>query len=977
MKRRTFLKLAGMGSLSFAAGCSDPQKTLYSLVNAPDDMVVGKGTWYASTCRECPAGCGILAKNREGRVIKIEGNPLHPMNRGRICMRGQAALQAVFNPDRIRTPLMKEAGVFRPISFASAESLIRERTQGAVQRGRDRVRLVTECVGTTQLRLFTEALKSWRSGGPIVCEPFAYEALKTANKQVFQMDGLVSYRIENADVLLSFGADFLETWLSPVEYAIKFKAMHAYRNRQKGYFFHISPYQSLTAANADLWMSCNPGGETAIAMGLIREILADGRGKTIREFVRSSVLKAAQPYTRDRVMELGGISGEQFDGLKGRLLTAKSPLILGTGTGDTGGNALHTNMAVNLLNLFLDPELKNLDGLSRHHIEVAASRYDVIEFFSQVQDGTADVLILNNVNPVFQRPGGNRAAEALKRDSLFVVSFSNFMDETSEMADLIFPTRMPLESWDAYAGKKGFVSILQPASGRLTDAPHLGDVILDTAFAQTKPAGNYKSYLLADLTEAGHIQNPQDWVAAVRKGGFKTTPASAEVEWFVPYTVSDAFHTVTEPAGKNLMLVGAPSIRFFDGRGANRPWLVEIPDPITKVAWQTPVLVHPDTMASRGLDQGDVVTIQSKQGSLQATVYESEGVRPDVLMMSIGQGHSSYGRYAEDHGVNPTRLFPSDVCPLCGGPSFAIHPVSLHGTGQRRELAHTDGSRIQHGRKIAPSISFDNARRGKRDKADGLTMWDFPLTLPLPEGYDPKRDFYPPIQYKDYRWAMVVDLDRCIGCGACSAACYAENNVGVVGETQIINGREMSWLRVERYQDPDDMKKITFLPFMCQQCDNAPCEAVCPVYAPHHSKEGLNNQIYNRCIGTRFCSQNCPYKIRRFNWYTWQWPAPLQLQLNPDVTVRSKGVMEKCSFCIQRIKSGHDTAKNENRKIRDGEITPACVQTCPTDAFVFGNLLDRSSRVRRMVDDSRAYQVMGYLNVKPAVIYLKKVRHHV
>jgi molybdopterin-containing oxidoreductase family iron-sulfur binding subunit len=252
-------------------------------------------------------------------------------------------------------------------------------------------------------------------------------------------------------------------------------------------------------------------------------------------------------------------------------------------------------------------------------------------------------------------------------------------------------------------------------------------------------------------------------------------------------------------------------------------------------------------------------------------------------------------------------------------------------------------------------------------------MWDFPLVLPLPEGYDRKRDVYPPHDHHIYRWAMAVDLDRCIGCAACAAACYAENNVAVVGPDRIREGREMAWLSVERYLDEETMRKVTFLPMLCQHCDNAPCESVCPVYAPHHSKEGLNNQIYNRCIGTRFCSQNCPYKVRRFNWFDWKWPKPLNLQLNPDVTVRSKGVMEKCSFCIQRIKEAHGKAKDENREIRDGEVQPACVQTCPTGALVFGNLMDRTSRVRKQVEDARAYQVLGYLNTKPAVFYLKKV----
>jgi molybdopterin-containing oxidoreductase family iron-sulfur binding subunit len=220
---------------------------------------------------------------------------------------------------------------------------------------------------------------------------------------------------------------------------------------------------------------------------------------------------------------------------------------------------------------------------------------------------------------------------------------------------------------------------------------------------------------------------------------------------------------------------------------------------------------------------------------------------------------------------------------------------------------------------------------------------------------------------------MVVDLDRCIGCGACATACYAENNVGIVGVGRVLEGREMAWLSIERFHDPEHMEKIAFLPMLCQHCDNAPCESVCPVYAPHHSKEGLNNQIYNRCIGTRYCVQNCPYKVRRFNWFDWPWPEPTNLQLNPDVTVRSKGVMEKCSFCIQRIKTARNVAKNEKRMIRDGEVQPACVQTCPTEALVFGSLMDKSSRVRKLVDDPRAYQAMGYLNTKPAVIYLKKV----
>jgi len=430
---------------------------------------------------------------------------------------------------------------------------------------------------------------------------------------------------------------------------------------------------------------------------------------------------------------------------------------------------------------------------------------------------------------------------------------------------------------------------------------------------------------------------------------------------------------VHQPVVDELTCIAAPSIRFFDGRSANRPWLCEVPDPITRVAWQTPVLVNPRTLASEGLKQGDLVQIVSSWGQVEAPVYETMSVAPGVLTMSTGQGHKDFGRYAAGKGANPFRLPSPEPVEDTGGPQFLVTGVQIKKTGRSMKLAHTDGSRSAHDRKIAVTVPFDDLDNLKKGRKAGLTMWDFPLTLPLPEGYDPKRDFYPPHDHNGYRWSMIVDLDRCIGCGACAAACYAENNIGIVYEERILQGREMAWLSVERYEEARHPERITFLPLMCQHCDNAPCESVCPVYAPHHNKEGMNNQIYNRCIGTRFCSQNCPYKVRRFNWFTWEWPEPLQYQLNPNVTVRSKGVMEKCSFCIQRIKEAHGWAKNEKRGIRDGEIVPACVQTCPTDALVFGSLMDPNSRVRKMVGDPRAYQIMGYLNTKPGVIYLKKV----
>jgi molybdopterin-containing oxidoreductase family iron-sulfur binding subunit len=975
MDRRTFLKIAGMGSLAFAASCSpESDKKLFALVSAPADMVTGKSNWYASTCRECPAGCGLLASNREGRIIKLEGNPLHPVNKGALCMRGQAALQGLYHPQRLKAPLLKKDDQFQAISFSEARSILKKRF-ALLRSQSNKVRLLTETVGSNLLGLFDETQEYLSSEPPTVFEPFAYEALKTANSLVFGIDGLPSYRMDQADLLISFGADFLETWLSPVEYAWKFKAMHQLDGHHKNAFIHIGPYRSLTGVNADHWIACQPNSAHVIALGMLNHVLTSGIGSQLPGSLHQLLSDKLNSYTRDRVLQQANISATEYDHLLTRLDRARSPLILGPGTGDNGPHGLLTHVAVNCLNLSLDPNLKLLDFEHRHRVEMAAKRSEVQAFFKSCQRENIELLLINNTNPVYAMASGSGVAEVLSQKDLFVVCFSNFVDETTSMADLILPVRMPLETWDEYGGLQGITSTLQPTMGALTRAPHLGDVLLQTCFGSDQSTQTYKDRLIANLSRVRGIDNEFKWAQTLQQGGqFELSPKESSAQ---PVPDVDRFTellaNIPGPTSAGLTFQAQPSIRFFDGRGANRPWLCEIPDPLQRIAWQTPVAMHPETAKSKRILQEDIIDIQSKDGRLQAPVVVSELVAPGLLVMDMGQGHPEADPKAPRIGLDPLQLISGTAQPESGGMHLTTSSIEIQKTGHRMKLASTSGSRIQHGRTLALDMKLSDLKHDHAGHKIGLTMGHFPLTLPLEEGYDPKRDVYPPHAHDTYRWGMVVDLDRCIGCNACAAACYAENNIGIVGEERILEGREMGWMSVERYHDPDAMHKLTFLPMMCQHCDNAPCESVCPVYAPHHSKEGLNNQIYNRCIGTRYCVQNCPYKVRRFNWFTWQWPEPLNLQLNPDVTVRSKGVMEKCSFCIQRIKVAHNVAKNENRQIRDGEVKPACVQTCPTRALSFGNLMDLKSKVRRLTTDSRAYQALGYLNTKPAVIYLKKV----
>ena len=989
MKRRTFLKLAGLGSISFI-GCSpEPEKNLFALLHAPEDTVTGKAKWYASTCRECPAGCGILAKNRDGRIIKIEGNPLHPINQGKLCIRGQAGLQGLYHPDRIRTPLIKANDKWKPVSFDEANVLIASKAKQAAENGPNRVRMMTEIVGDSLLDLFKTTLKKWNSDGPLVFEPFAYESLRKANEMVFGIDGLASYKIEEADLLISFGADFLETWLSPVSYAGQFKKMHKEADGKKGFFFQVGPYRSLTGANADKWISCNPGSETIIALGLTREMLLQKESPVHSKTVLEKIRKICGPYTREIVVQRSGITQDDYATLVFRTAAAKKPLILGTSVATPGSGNLQTNIAVNFLNYLLDPHLQKIDFHQRHRIEIAAKGSDVEDFLDELIHAPSDLLLINNCNPAYSLAGNSQITEALKQERAYTVCFATVLDETTEFADLVYPVKHALETWDEYGGLSGLISINQPTMGNLTKAPGIGDFFLDMIRktgksanrdpkTQTHPQKNgMMTYLASRWQDSGVISHRVQWVKTIQYGGIFDRKVDVNPKKTVRFSraCEDLLTNFEYYPPAHSVFAAVPSIRFFDGRGANRSWLCEIPDPLTKIAWQTPVLVHPETSKAMGFHTSEVIAVKKGDQEVTAAVYETEDVRQGLFAMDIGQGHTAYGQYTQNLGENPHKLLSFETDAVSGASRFDVEGVDIRSLRHSQAFAHTDGSKDMLGRKIALSkwVHGGPEDTNEHEQADnGLSMTDFPLTLPLPEGYDPNRDFYTPHKHDTYRWSMVIDLDRCIGCGACAAACYAENNLSVTGLEQVLKGREMAWMSVERYQDMYKKENIIFLPMLCQHCDNAPCEAVCPVYAPHHSKEGLNNQIYNRCIGTRFCSQNCPYKVRRFNWLDTKRAESENLQLNPDVTVRSKGVMEKCSFCVQRIKDAHDIAKDENRQILDGEVVPACVQTCPTDALVFGNLMDPQSRVRQLVKDPRAYQVMGYLNTKPAVIYLKK-----
>jgi anaerobic selenocysteine-containing dehydrogenase/Fe-S-cluster-containing dehydrogenase component len=964
MNRRDFLKIIGIGGGTAAmVGCSaQPPETLIPYVVPPEEIIPGQATWYATVCRECPAGCGMLVKTMEGRAIKVEGNPDHPVNRGRLCARGQASLQGLYNPDRIRQPARKGPdGTWGSISWEEGEQLLAARLAGLKGQG-SRVAFVTPLLTGSLDRLIEAWLQALGGGRRLRYEAVSLESLREANRIAFGISAIPFYDLEQAELILSFGADFLETWLSPVEHARQFASTRTYRDGRMARFAYIGPRLSLTGANADEWIAARPGTEAFVALGMMHVILAEGLVTSVSASERPALQKLVAMWTPSAVADKAGVPADKIRVLARAFASSRSSLALADGRTSNGTD---TCLAVNLLNYVVG----NIGRTVRFGPTASAGQVstygEMRNLLEAMEAGQVSILLLSGVNPVFTLPEGERFRKALERVSL-VVSFASFPDETANASHLILPDHTFLESWGDYEPWEGVHGLQQPAMRPLYDTRALGDLILSLAkrigLQHQFPWEDASAHLRQQWKELHHQAKSGDdfetfWTGALLRGGLFQPPSSRSVR-LNPAALGRQFIAPAFVGGPDaLTLVPYASPVFYDGRTANRPWLQELPDALTEFVWDSWLDIHPDDARRLAVKAGDLLQVESPHGRMELPAHLSRGVRPGTVAVPLGQGHTTFGRYAEGRGANPIPLLSPEPEAFSAGLPWIATRVRVTPTGRRHPLVTTTGSDRSHDRHIIQTTTLADLQRDQHV-----------------EGRPHFLQMYPEHAHPVHRWGMAIDLNACIGCGACVAACYAENNIPVVGKEEVAKGREMSWIRIQRVDEGQSGHPAhRFLPMLCQQCDNAPCESVCPVYATYHNPAGLNVQVYNRCVGTRYCSNNCPYKVRRFNFWTAQWPEPLPLQLNPDVTVRTMGVMEKCTFCVQRIQAGTLQAKAEGRPVRDGEIVPACAQTCPTRAIVFGDLKDPNSEVSRLSKDPRRYRVLEDLNTQPAITYLKKI----
>lgn len=922
VNRRVFLEAAGFTMFTAAlAGCQrKPVGTATPHVLAPEQIVPGVAAHYASTCGGCEAGCGALIKTLDGRPIKMEGLPSHPLSRGGLCAIGQASLLGLYDSQRFQQPLLHG----EPTTWGAVDAAVMARLTG-------NVRIVSRSILSPSTRAVAENFVDAIPGAKLVVyDPLSCSAIADAHRQTHGVRVLPCYRFEQARVIVSFGADFLGTWISPVEHAAGYAQGRQLDDRAL-WHAQFESITTLTGSNADQRFRLAPS-----------EV-----GHTLTQLAGKIAVRAGVAFDTPA----GGV---ELDEIAQRLWTARGHSLVVSDSPD-----VPTQVLVNFINELLGNYGQTLD-LAAPSLQKQGDDQAVAELTRELNEGVVNTLIIAGVNPVHER--------ALPVEKAgFVVCFAQRADETTAKSHVICAESNEFETWSDAEPVVGVIGIRQPTIMPRGQTRTLAESL------STWQGAPQSAYELVH----GHWQQQLSWEQAVQ-GGFAHLARA-------PVAVKEFDRSVVRPVGPQapgLTLVGYAKVGLGDGRHSYNPWLQELPDPVSKLTWDNYACLSVSAAAKHGLTEGDVIRLAVGDANAELPVFVQPGLHDDVIAVAVGYGQRSTARFAdvgphwiEHHStLGPNGMVGVNIAPLLPPGRLIATGVTLTKTGQRRELAATQ---THHYITVPPHLAPANGLVRQCVQETTLAAYRQDPSAGIAQHHDPQVDLYPPDHtYPGRQWAMVIDLTKCTGCSACVVACQAENNVPVVGRDEVRRRREMHWLRIDRYYRGDgDEVTVSHQPMLCHHCENAPCEAVCPVLATVHTEEGLNAQAYNRCVGTRYCANNCPYKVRRFNWFDYRHDDPVEnLVLNPNVTVRSRGVMEKCSFCVQRIQEATIVAKKEGQFPADGEIQPACQQSCPARAIVFGDRNDPNSAVAHARANPRHYLVLEELNVRPAVGYLTLVR---
>jgi MoCo/4Fe-4S cofactor protein with predicted Tat translocation signal len=988
--RRDFLKYLGFSTAAaaVAASCEMPVRKSVPYLQRPDDVIPGVANYYASTYVNGGDAVPVVVKQRDGRPIKIEGNELSSLTKGGTSAQAQASVLDLYDNTRLRYPQQKDGKDFKEVTtFENFDKMMSAALAGKT------VALLTGTVNSPSTQqIINEFLSKYPGSRHVQYDAVSYSGMLLANEATYGKKAIPSYHLDNAKVIVSLAADFLGTWLSPVEFSRQYAQNKKVTSDKPSLSRHIQfeSMISLTGSNADDRYVHRPSETGAVAAALLGAL--NGTAPALKD----AALNTSITNTAKALREAAG-----------------NAVVL------CGSNDVNIQIVVNAINEAIGAVGKTINWAATSNARKGIDA-DMDMLVKDMNSGAVGAVFIYGVNPAYSYRDSKSFVAGLNKT--VSVSFNATMDETTENCKYIIPAHHWLESWGDAEPKSGYVSFIQPTINPLFKTRAFETSLLKWSGAAIS---DYETYFKTYWTEK--LGSADNYNKALQDGIMEPATPAVGGAAFSNTRLAEAVTKAAATAATGTEVVFYEKVSIGNGSQANNPWLQELPDPVTKVTWDNYVIMAPamykamfskDVMKEKGdadayevEPEKPVVKITVKNTSIELPVLVIPGNHPDTIAIAVGYGRQSadatktaeyIGRSAVGAGKNVYSLIGND-----GVTNSYATGVKIEKTESTYPLAQTQVHGFTESRPVIYETNLKSFIANPAAMLEEITEEKLATTANGSTDFRKDATIYPDNmeEKKGVKWGMSIDLNTCTGCSACVVACTAENNVSVVGKIQVQRAHEMHWLRIDRYftfNDANDHSKVdvVFQPMMCQHCDNAPCENVCPVAATNHSSEGLNQMTYNRCIGTRYCANNCPYKVRRFNWLDYtgadsfknnQEPmlgsymneSVMQMNddltrmvLNPDVTVRSRGVIEKCSFCVQRLQESKLNAKKAQDPSLVRNVKTACMQACPTSAISFGNVNDAASEVAKARGDKhRAFYVMEQLHVLPNVSYLGKIRN--
>jgi molybdopterin-containing oxidoreductase family iron-sulfur binding subunit len=943
MSRKQFLALLTASAAFAATGCSNyrDKGEIVPYTRKPEEVVPGVANYYASTCTGCSQSCGILIKTREGRPIKIDGNPDHPVNQGKTCAKGQASILNLYDPYRLRRPTSgSSSGKMSDLSWKRADAEITKQLEACTKSGKQIAIVTNPILSPSTRKLFAEFTAKYPTTKQYSYDFFNDENRRRAWQSCYGNSELPVIAWERANVVLALESDFLGAEGDSIEAIRRFTdGRDVMKSTRFNRLYCVEGAMSLTGANADYRFRLRPDTQLEFVLALAQALVVE-KNIAPADAVSSRLLDG---YSLKNLSVKHGLAAKTLSRLVDDLIENRGKSIVYAGDG--------LSESVHVIVNYLNEVLGNTSLYEQNQAQVVSATTTTEEFLSLVtamKGGQVGMVIHWGTNPVYHLPRLLGYADALKSVPMGI-SFAETEDETAALCAYVLPINHALESWGDYQTRTDVISLQQPVIAPLYETRQKEDILLtwmsadgghkDTAYHDFMMS-QWQKDIYPVLTRNAEFK--PFWFAALHDGMVGDSRAKIKERRFLSPALEDVG---TPQTSKGISVVLRPSYYVDDGRNANNGWLHELPHPVSKVVWDNYAAVSQKTAMELGVGNNDLINVVLPHGKQVFPVFVQPGQADDFISIELGYGRWIAGPVGTNVGVDANVLMASEG--VAGGRIYRDAKVSK--VAGIHELVTT-----QEHHSLDDEFLKDLHFKREIIREGTVKQYEEEPEFLHEKRFEP-RSISKEVEYNGVKWAMSIDLNKCVGCNACVAGCNVENNIPVVGKDQVKNGRAMHWIRIDRYYSGTaEEPRLSSQPMLCQHCDNAPCENVCPVVATNHSPDGLNQMVYNRCVGTKYCSNNCPYKVRRFNFFNWRAKfadgyyeqEPLSLMENPEVTVRSRGVMEKCTFCVQRIMEARQHATEQGRHLKGSDVKTACQEACPATAIVFGDMNDPESSER-------------------------------